>query len=81
MSHDTIGCIVCVALAVASCVTQPEKKEESPVQENKCSLANYRTPYEKYCDSIREADPDYFYDVLVETDEFQEHLERNEDLF
>ena len=26
--------------------------------------------YEAYCDSIYEADPDYYLDVLCETDEF-----------
>lgn len=31
--------------------------------------------YEKYCDSIWVADPDYYLDVLVETDEFQEYIE------
>ncbi len=31
--------------------------------------------YEAYCDSIYEADPDYYLDVLTETDEYQEYLE------
>ena len=30
--------------------------------------------YEQYCDSIYEANPDYYLDVLVETDKFQSYL-------
>ena len=30
--------------------------------------------YEHYCDSIYEANPDYYLDVLVETDKFQSYL-------
>ncbi len=30
--------------------------------------------YERYCDSIYAANPDYYLDVLVETDKFQSYL-------
>lgn len=30
--------------------------------------------YEHYCDSVYEANPDYYLDVLVETDKFQSYL-------
>ena len=30
--------------------------------------------YEHYCDSIYETNPDYYLDVLVETDEFQSYI-------
>lgn len=30
--------------------------------------------YEHYCDSIYEVDPDYYLDVLVETNEFQNYI-------
>lgn len=33
--------------------------------------------YEQYCDSIYDANPDYYLDVLVETDEYQEYLEKH----
>lgn len=33
--------------------------------------------FEHYCDSIWDADPDYYMDVLVETDEYQEYIEVN----
>lgn len=33
--------------------------------------------YEAYCDSIYEANPDYYIDVLVETDEYQSYIEAN----
>lgn len=33
--------------------------------------------YEAYCDSIYEADPDYYLDVLCETDEYCTYIEQN----
>ena len=33
--------------------------------------------YEHYCDSIYETNPDYYLDVLVETDEFQSYLDEH----
>lgn len=33
--------------------------------------------YEAYCDSIYEADPDYYLDVLCETDEYCIYIEQN----
>lgn len=30
--------------------------------------------YEHYCDSIYENNPDYYLDVLVETDEYQDYI-------
>lgn len=36
------------------------------------SIRDYK--YEAYCDSIWYADPDYYIDVLVETDEYQQYV-------
>lgn len=33
--------------------------------------------YEAYCDSIYEADPDYYLDVLAESDEYCNYLEEH----
>ena len=33
--------------------------------------------FEHYCDSIYEVNPDYYFDVLVETDEFQDYIEKH----
>lgn len=33
--------------------------------------------FEHYCDSIYEVNPDYYLDVLVETDEFQDYIEKH----
>lgn len=33
--------------------------------------------YEAYCDSIWQADPDYYLDVLIEGDEFQCYIEEH----
>lgn len=32
--------------------------------------------YEHYCDSIYEVNPNYYLDVLVETDEFQNYIDK-----
>lgn len=45
---------------------------------NKTSIAKSNNArdyaYEHYCDSIYAANPDYYLDVLVETDKFQSYL-------
>lgn len=33
--------------------------------------------YEAYCDSIYDADPDFYLDVLCETDEYCTYIEEN----
>nr|DAH00232.1 MAG TPA: hypothetical protein [Crassvirales sp.] len=33
--------------------------------------------YEHYCDSIYEVNPDYYLDVLVETDKYQSYIEEH----
>lgn len=33
--------------------------------------------FEHYCDSIYEVNPDYYFDVLVETDEFQNYIDKH----
>ena len=33
--------------------------------------------FEHYCDSIYEVDPDYYFDVLVETDKFQNYIDEH----
>lgn len=33
--------------------------------------------YEHYCDSIYEVDPNYYFDVLVETDEFKNYIDEH----
>lgn len=35
--------------------------------------------YEHYCDSIYENNPDYYFDVLVETDEFQNYIDKHKE--
>ena len=44
-------------------------------QPTKVAERNYA--YEAYCDSIWEANPDYYLDVLVESDEYQNYIELN----
>ena len=33
--------------------------------------------FEHYCDSIYEVNPDYYLDVLIETDEFQDYIDKH----
>ena len=33
--------------------------------------------FEHYCDSIYEVNPDYYFDVLIETDEFQNYIDEH----
>lgn len=33
--------------------------------------------YEAYCDSIYEVNPDYYLDILSETDEYQSYIENH----
>lgn len=42
-----------------------------------CQKSTRDYAYEAYCDSIWENDPDYYLDVLVTTDEFQDYIEAN----
>lgn len=33
--------------------------------------------YEHYCDSVYEVNPDYYFDVLVESDKFQSYINKH----
>lgn len=33
--------------------------------------------FEHYCDSIYEVNPDYYLDVLIETDKFQDYIDKH----
>lgn len=50
------------ALIITSCTTHRQGRNLS---------------YEAYCDSIWTNDPDYYLDVLCETDEYQQYIEQN----
>lgn len=49
--------------------------------DNKCyTIKNNSTrdyKFEHYCDSIYEVNPDYYFDILVETDEFQNYIDEH----
>lgn len=42
-----------------------------------CQKSTRDYKYEAYCDSIWETNPDYYLDVLVESDEYQNYIEIN----
>lgn len=54
--------IATVAVAMGSCSTKVSTRNLS---------------YEQYCDSVWEADPDYYMDVLMESDEYCAYIEEN----
>lgn len=50
----------------------------SQISASKNNIDNTRDyNYEHYCDSIYENNPDYYLDVLVETDKYQNYLEEH----
>jgi hypothetical protein len=61
MKHLIIIAVGILGMLIAGC--QPTKVAER----------NYA--YEAYCDSIWEADPDYYLDVFCETDEYCTYVE------
>ena len=64
MKYLLILALAILGIAFAGC--QPTKVADS---------RDYN--YEHYCDSIWEADPDYYLDVLCETEEYIEYIENN----
>lgn len=65
MKNIIIFIITVVAMVMMGC--QPTKVAED--------IRDYA--YEAYCDSIYEADPDYYLDVLAESDEYCNYLEEH----
>lgn len=55
--------IVIVAMAVAGC--------------HSTTVSTRDLSYEQYCDSIWEANPNYYMDVIMETDQYCEYIETN----
>ena len=60
-----LSIVALVAIATVGC--KPTK-----VANNNRDLA-----YEAYCDSIWEANPEYYHDVLVETDEYCNYIDEH----
>lgn len=65
MKHLFIVALTILGMVIAGC---------SPT---KVDTRDYA--YEAYCDSIYETDPDYYLDVLMETDEYQLYIEKHQD--
>ena len=65
MKHFTITALALLGIAFAW--LQPTK-----VVDNTRSYE-----YEAWCDSIWEADPDYYMDVLIESDTYQTYIEEH----
>ena len=69
MKALTISCLTLIMMSVlagCSCTSTADTRDYA---------------YESYCDSIWEADPDYYMDVLVESDEYQNYIEQNGEWF
>ena len=67
MKNLILIAMVILGIAIAGC------------QSTKVAERDYA--YESYCDSIWKADPDYYLDVLVESDEYQNYIEQNGEWF
>ena len=67
MKNLILIAMVILGIAIAGC------------QSTKVAERDYAN--EAYCDSIWEADPDYYLDVLVEGDEYQNYIEQNGEWF
>lgn len=68
--------ILCISLWLGVCV-YTVIKSMSKFNNSTSLVKNDNTrdyAYEHYCDSVYEANPDYYLDVLVETDKFQSYL-------
>lgn len=58
--------IATIAIAMGACSTKESTRDYA---------------YEAYCDEIWRTDPDYYLDVLVETDEYQSYIEEHGEWF
>lgn len=68
--------IIVLLLAVASAIgvySACENSKTFTVRNN--DTRDYQ--YEHYCDSIYEVNPDYYLDVLVETDKFKNYIDEH----
>lgn len=68
--------IIVILLAIASTLGACMAKNDSKtftIKNN--STRDYN--YEHYCDSIYKVNPDYYLDVLVETDEYQNYIKKH----
>lgn len=69
MKDLTISCLILIMMSVlagCSCTKTADTRDYD---------------YEQYCDSIWENNPDYYLDVLVESDEYQNYIEQNGEWF
>lgn len=68
MKESTIGMLfIAITLLLAGML----------VYRTEASASTRDYSYEAYCDSIWESNPDYYLDVLMETDEYQNYIETN----
>lgn len=61
-----------IAFILGACMAKNDSKTFT-IKNN--STRDYN--YEHYCDSIYENNPDYYLDVLVETDEYQDYIDEH----
>lgn len=69
--------LILSSIALTSCIVCCQQNKTSSHN----ALVKYDTSrnyqYEHYCDSVYEVDPDYYHDVLVESDSFQNYIEEH----
>lgn len=67
-----------LTISLTSCIVCCQQSTTTPSYN---AIVKYDTTrdykYEHYCDSIYNVNPDYYHDVLVETDSFQNYIEEH----
>lgn len=66
------------AISLTSCVLCCRQATTTPSYKSIVKHDSSRDyQYEHYCDSIYKVNPDYYHDVLVETDSFQNYIDEH----
>lgn len=65
--------LVLLAVSILGVYLASEDNKTFTIRNN--STRDYK--FEHYCDSIYEVDPDYYLDVLVESDTFQNYVDKH----
>lgn len=72
---ELIFIICCTITATFVCVFIMSNIDSNVYTVKNNSTRDYN--YEHYCDSIYEVNPNYYFDVIVESDEFQQYIDNH----
>lgn len=69
--------IILLLLALASSLVVITSNNNKTFSVKNNNTRDYN--YEHYCDSLYEVNPNYYFDVLVESDKFQSYIDKHEE--